>query len=1020
MKVARPDGERGSTPRRVSAYVRARLGALLLLLAWPVFALDTTRPVDSLLHTAFHHAQGAPVGVAAIAQTDDGQIWFSTRDGLYRYDGFDFTRVELLPQGAAQTSATWALYAADGGDLWVALANGGVARLTDGAITRYGVASGLPAGLAIDAFSTDGDGRLWANGRGVLVYFDNGVWKTPSSEWNVPAHVDGLFEDGRGDIWIGADERIYVLRAGHRRFEPVDMRFSHGFQLLVGADGRLWLSDERGITAMPGEWGKPHARAPARRANGLDTLIDRDGALWTIDCHSGLCRDPTFGKRAPAFLSRAALRAQSAGTALGLSSELTMTAMVDREGNLWLGSKGGVDLFRDSLFARERFPDPNVYFALAEDGAGKLWVGTDNNSDTPDRLWRIDRANVPPTALPGFQAPVSAAWTDRDGTVWLGGHGHLWHLKDGTPVTESFPASPTGVPGVVHAMARDAAGRFWLAVSGQGLYVRDANDAWQPSSSIPGMPTGSPSAICAMDDGRLWFGYPDGALVRLAGDRIDVQVHPGKAAAGPITALATVGSRLLVASERAFSVLDGGRAVFLSTSPAHVLEGATGIARDGRGTWWINTDDGVARVGQDALTDAMDDEARHLDLELLTEDDGLPGGAQRVRPLPTALAARDGTLWFAAEEGLASLDPGRVGVAPSPPAAVIREIVAGDVSFPVRDAQLDPDHREITVRYAAIAPSRPNGVRFRYRLTPGQVHWRTLEGQRELRYTQMHPGTYVLDVQASYNGRDWGEPAEATLVVLPTFVEGPWFKLLCAVAILLTGWIVHRLRVRWLTRQLRIRLRERYDERERIARELHDTLLQGAQGLILRFQTIVDRLAGDDPGRRQLEQALDRAERLVVEGRDRVQHLRERHGHAGTLAERLQRYAEELEEAGIQVAMHTRGEAAPLDPFAEDEFYCIGREALRNVQRHADAGSVYVEMIYGASRFTLLISDDGKGMDESSDAPTRHWGLIGISERAHRIGGRASIRTKKGQGTELMVEAPADKVYRRGKRPRGG
>lgn len=1023
MKEARPDGERGiASRRRVFAHALWRSAACLLLLLFPfapAFALDPSRPVDTLLHTAFHRAQGAPVGVAAIAQTEDGQIWFSTRSGLYRYDGFDFTRIELLPQGAAQTSATWALYAAAGGDLWVSLANGGAIRLREGDITRYGASAGLPAGLAIDAFATDGEGGLWANGRGILRRFDGTRWNTPDASWGVPARVDGLFEDDRGDVWIGADERIYVLRAGGHRFEQLAMGYTRAFQLLVGADGRLWLSDERGVAAMPGEWGEPRTRARARRANGLDTLIDRDGALWTIDCHAGLCRDATFGQRGTTLLPRSVLRAQAAGTTLGMSSDLTMTAMVDRDGNLWVGTKGGVDLFRDSLFSPVRFPDPNVFFALAEDTAGHVWVGTDNNSDTPDRLWRIDGPGLPPRPLEGFNAPVSSAWTDRDGSIWFGGHGQLWHMSDGNPIPDTFPASGSGMPGAVHAMARDGSGRFWLGISGQGLYFRDGGKTWTSASAIPGLPSGSPSAMQVMGDGYVWLGYPDGSLVHVRGDHISAYVHPGKAAVGPITTLAPLDDGLLVASERAFAVLRDDHALFLSTAPAHALEAATGIVRGADGTLWINTESGVAHVGADALREATGDPAQHLDLELLTEDDGLPGGAQRVRPMPTALATRAGIIWFAAEEGLAALDPKRVGVAPLPPPAVIRDIVAGDVSFPVHDAQLDPEHREISVRYAAIAPARPDGVHFRYRMTPGQAHWRSLEGQRELRYSQMHPGTYVLDVQASYNGRDWGDPAEVTLVVIPTFFEGPWFKLLAAALTLLGGWVVHRLRVRWLTGQLRIRLRERYDERERIARELHDTLLQGAQGLILRFQTIVDRLPDDDPGRRSLEQAIDRAENLVIEGRDRVQHLRERHGHAGTLAQRLQRYAAELEESGVNVAMHTHGDALPLDPFAEDEFYCIGREALLNVQRHANARSVYVEMIFGPSRFTMVISDDGKGMEQADGETTRHWGLIGIKERARRLSGRASIKTRAGRGTELLVEAPAENVYRRGHRPRG-
>ncbi|MEX1827212.1 two-component regulator propeller domain-containing protein [Luteibacter sp. CQ10] len=984
--------------------------AIALWLAMPLAASATeeAHPSSTLLHTAYRREDGAPSGVSFIAQTEDGQLWFSTRTGLYRYDGFDFTRITLRPPGSPRTDATWALYAAKGGDLWVSQANGGAVRLRQGTLQRYDEADGLPANISIDAFAGDADGRIWANARGVLYRYDGQAWSpAPSS----PPDVIDLIEDRQGNLWASSGTQWFVLRPHAAAFMASGVHFDKESYLLDDPSGRLWMLDEKGAAPLPGEWGRPHPPARARRANSATRFIDRAGALWTVACKSGLCRDLAFSLHGSAFRPSESFRDANDLPALELSSQAVMTALEDREGNVWLGTKGGVDLLREGALTRINLPAFPLYFSPFEDAQGRMWTGTDNHNPTPDHLWNLSGT---PSALPGFDEGLTMAYTDSRGGTWLGGHGRLWRMNDGKIEETSFPAAKSGAPGVVQAMGRDATGRLWLSVAFQGLYRADAGGPW--ISAGDELPPGSPMVIHVDHDGMAWFGYADGSLIRAQGDTFH-RVLPGpNLEIGAITAIDSVEGCVYASGEHGFAVIDGDRVERITTSPAGVLEGATGIGTRSDDTIWVNAESGIAWLAHADIQRALRDGSRHVDVNLLTADDGVTDGVQTVRPLPTLAATRDGTLWFARAESLLRLDAGRLPPMPSPPATVIRSVSSVNQNFPLDDIRLDPAHRDFIVRYAAIAPGRPSGVRFRYRMDPGMTIWTSLDRQRELRYTQMHPGEYHLTVEASYDGRRWGRPAEAVLTVVPTFFEGPWFKLLCGMIVALAIWLAHRLRVRGLTRQLRVRLRERYEERERIARELHDTLLQGAQGLVLRFQAIVDRLPDTDGGKHSLEQAIDRAERLIVEGRDRVQDLREHMPYAGTLADRLRRYGDDLENLGVQIVTQTRGTPRALDPLAEDELYYIGREALLNVQRHADARSVTIEMIFTSRLFTLVIRDDGKGIDPRStmgNDGSRHWGLTGIRERARRIGGQADIHPGADKGTELRIGIPSSRAYRR-------
>jgi signal transduction histidine kinase len=334
---------------------------------------------------------------------------------------------------------------------------------------------------------------------------------------------------------------------------------------------------------------------------------------------------------------------------------------------------------------------------------------------------------------------------------------------------------------------------------------------------------------------------------------------------------------------------------------------------------------------------------------------------------------------------------------------------AGGRSWPLQSPTLPAGTREVDLRFAAGALAQPERVRFRVQLEGVDATWRDAGSQRAARYTNLAPGRYVFRVIAANEDGLWSQrPASLAFVVPPTFRQTWWFRAMWIPIVLALAWLL----VRWRVRQLAQRYADRHEailiERERIARELHDTLLQSVQGLILRFQSGVDRMPPGDATRATLERSLDRAEQVLAEGRDRVTELRAPPRGDATLGEGLKRLGEDLEaEHGPPFAATLRGEGAPLPDRILDEARHIGTEALLNAYRHADAWNVRLVVQQTPARLLLEVVDDGRGMlptQEYKAGRTGHWGIAGMRERARTIGARLTLNSAPGEGTRIRLE----------------
>ncbi|MDQ0008450.1 signal transduction histidine kinase/ligand-binding sensor domain-containing protein [Luteibacter jiangsuensis] len=992
--------------------LNARHLMLLLasLLAWlpAAHATDPARTLGQLHHIALRAEEGAPASIVSMAQTEDGWLWLSTRMGLFRYDGFVFEKIPLQPPSSNESEATWTIYAAPGGDLWVAGANGGVARVRDGKATLYGAADGLPDHVAINDFATDGDGGLWATTEVGIYRLDGSRWKEVSSEWGIPREVDMFLEDARGNLWAGTDRNLYVLRKGTHRFEDTGIRSGSASHLMVHPDGSLWQRTGAGFHPLPGEWGKPFPHPHPRRANSTTTAFDRDGNLWTVACAVNLCRMAAkdVGNTTTGDVGEPAM--QTFSEDLGMTSQATMTLMEDRDGHVWVSTKMGLDTFRDTWLSRIRFPKPEVYFSVVEDGHGQVWTGTAARTVYPDTLWKL---TPDPVALPGFEGTINSAYRDTDGSLWLGGSGKLWHMRDGKPAEVDLPddAATRGI--TVQAIARDGDGRLWVSLRLRGVYLRHA-DGWLPASSIAPFPTLAPAVIHVDPAGKAWFGYLDGTVAMLDGNTLRRFDAGSGLEQGPVTAIATIGDRLVVGSEHGLSFFDGDRFQRLAAQPADRFNSITGIVQSKEGCVWAYGIAGVIRFTPQAWKAALGQPKVPTDVQVLTMEDGAPGPAQLVRPLPTVVATGGGRLWFAGSQGLAWLDSSVPPSLPLPPPVVIKSIVSGASTFHPGDTVRLHDTRDLGVTYTALAPGRPRGLTFRYKLEGVDGFVQDAGNRHEALYTDLPPGQYSFWAEASYDGSRWSRSTPVTVTVTPRLVERTPFKVFCLMVAAGLVWLAHRWRVRLLTQRLRLRLDERHGERERIARELHDTLLQGVQGLILKFQAFVDGLAKEDAARATLERTIDRAEALLVEGRDRVKGLRSHASEEGSLEDRI---ASLVDDVGIPVyfAVQYGNRRRPVNPVVIDELHSIVREAVINAMQHSHAHSIRITVEHARRSLKVWVSDDGDGFTTVPDARegNGHFGLVGMRERAQRMGGKLKVQSAPQRGTLVTVRIPARVAY---------
>jgi signal transduction histidine kinase/ligand-binding sensor domain-containing protein len=968
------------------------LAGMLVCLSPALAHAAPTRLLADYTHTAWTGQQGAPSDIVKFAQTTDGWLWMASPNGLYRFDGVRFERMDSVQGQRLHSTSILGLLATPDGSLWVGHRFGGISRFHHGAKRLYTKAGGLPDG-AIFSITQGPDGAIWAATTRGLGHLAPGAhdFRTVGPDTGLPLlGVRQIVFTRDGRQWVSVQGGIYWREPGATRYQRA-WPYLDLMAMAEAPDGALWASDGsdkqyRVRTAPPAS-----GQAPRAELNGNGMHFDRDGVMWVLKAHA-------LERRAPPYLGAAGPAQQLSGDN-GISGPLPQTWFQDREGAIWIGTSAGLDRLRRNRIATLPVAAPFDHPGIVADAGGRVLIG---DSGGLLRSFAADGSSRP--AGPGR---MSTGYAAPDGSVWVANEHARWRRgADGAWARLEHPRHLDGFD--TQAMTLDRDGRMWISLSRQGLFRID-QQAWVRDGGLKGLPQEMALALNRDGAGRVWAGFVGNRIARIDGAHVDVFNETDGLQLGTVQSLLVDGARIWAGGEQGVAWFDGAR----WNTVAAPLRGVSGMVRTAGGELWLHGAEGVTRIAA-AQVAAMLASPAHVPVhERFDALDGLMGSAEQLRPLPSLVQAGDGRLWFASASNVASIDPRAIPRNPvAPPVQILAVHADGHAYAPDKALTLPTGARDLQIGYTALGLAMPERVRFRYRLAGVDSGWHEAAGRREAFYTNLAPGDYRFEVTAANEDGLWNpDGAALALTIPPRFVETRTFAALMTLLACALLYGLYVLRLRRVTRRMDDLLHARLAERSRIARGLHDTLLQSVQGLIMFFDQQARRLPRDAEERRKIEQTLELADQLMSEGRDYIMDLRAA-GMPQELGAALREYGAVLLHERLAVSINGRPRA--LVPGVRDELHAIAREALFNAARHAQASKVELMVEYGARHLQILVRDDGCGMATAltlAGSRPGHFGMAGMQERAASIGAACTLQSRLGAGTSVHLTIGAEQAY---------
>lgn len=939
----------------------------------------------------------------SIAQDRDGYLWAGTNAGVVRFDGQRFTPWPRSGAFPVPSTLINALFATGDGTLWI-VAGDSIVREKDGQVTVLPPVDGVSQ--ITRTFAQVPDGAIWAAGSEGLARLDGDRWQRVPVPGEPGAPVTALYEDGRRRLWIATQGRIYRQEGDRFVHAPLDVEGPVRFierdgVMFVGSlasDFRVFRLNDTGpatrVIALPLvdlqepiEWSRP-----SWRASTPPWLLDRRGNVWLGTNGAGLIRiDLESGRVVRRYTERD-----------GLSGDMVRAVLEDRDGNIWVATHSGLTRVTPSSIrpvAIRAGSTADDISTIEQDAQGGVWV------EAPGALVRLaDGASTRFTTAAGAHFDrITAMHTDARGVFWVATADRRlvrWIRGRFEPV----PLPATFAARAVTSIASGADGRLWL-YNGDAI-LRQAPDGSQVFIAPPSGITDGPVRFTYADRrGRLWIAADHAEVAIVEGTGVRMLREADGVPPGNLTGIHEEASgRIWMSSDNGLSAIDGTAVRTLTAANGIPGRRVFFVTDDAQGRLWLGTSSGLARVDRAELDRALADPQYQIRLQLFDVSDGLRG-TPVVRGYPTAVRSRD-RLWFVSSTGVAVVDPAQVRDALPPPVPRIEQILVDGRPFdPASGERLPAGMASLQIEHAALNLTAPTKVRFRHRLEGVDPDWVDDGGTTRTVYAHLPNGSYRFVVAASAGDGRWSDNAAVwTFVVPPQWYQSNVFYGAIAALVILGVWGAWRLRLR----QVHRRFTDVLGERARVAREIHDTLLQSLVGMALQLDTVAHT---EEPAdlreevgriRRQVQDTIGEAQRSIrdlraprAEGRDLVTRLRE---SAGPM----------LEHAGITFELVVTGTARPLKAAVEQQLMRIGMEAVVNAMRHAQAAHVRMELVFERSTVRLRVTDDGHGFNPDSvhaDA-SGHWGLSIMRERAEQVGGRLSIMSAPERGTSIEVTAP--------------
>lgn len=976
------------------------------------------RSILQYTHQRWSRELDAPQPVVALAQDGTGFLWVASAAGLFRFDGMRFvpmsSHIDLVRHGMPS-----AFLVRRNGEIWTSFERSGrFAVFRDGWLRLLRVP---PAPGRVMAMHETRDGTIWILTEEIgtpLLRFRDGQWTTFGTEAGAP--LDNAFSmvvTREGVVWVSFTGSVAKLAPDGRRFEVVRTDPGSLGRLSIDPQERIWLTERRGtypLTGLGGHGSPP----PLRHAYATDIAeirgrpaFDRDGNLWIATYYDGLQRVAHPDPRGAASAAEAAARVEHFTERDGLSSNATSQMLQDAEGNVWAATERGIDRFRPATIRFEpALADPAAFGDLllaASDGT--VYVGE------ASAVYRI-RPGGNPEPILRPQAEPRSLCEAPDGSIWIGVGKDVLAWRDG------HVRRITRVPlaATIYDCAFDGQGGYWVTAARGGM-ARYAHGRWE-SIPAPADTPFLPTTMTTDDRGRIVVHWNEHLLSRIEGaQRQSAAIPFGDYLPNAVT-LYRDQADIFVAGRFGLARLRDDRFASLSARRFRLLSGVNGMVRTPQGEVWLASPAGILRTTAAGLARAFSDPRGTLSMQRFGLADGLRN-LPHTHSRKSMVRGGDGRIWISTQTGTLWLDPGDIRRSRTAPATIINSLVAADTLFvEPENITLPAGTTRLTIDFSVLSFANPSAALARYRLEGLDTDWVEAGPRRQAIYNNLVPGTYRFRLIAANEDGVWNDRGSTLMVVIPpTFLQSRWFDALCLLAIVLLLWLAYRVRLARVAATIRTRLEERLGERERIARELHDTLLQSVQGLVLKFQSVANRMPDEADSRRRLEEALKRADEVIAEGRNRVQDLRVAAGSSDLASLIEERAAEAGLDPGTSVRIIVEGRPRPVHPLISIELGRIADEALFNVAVHAAATAVVIAIRFGARELGLEVRDNGIGIP--GDVLLRggkpgHFGLTGMRERAERIGGTFSVESGPSIGCAVTVTVPgrlafADYVPRR-------
>lgn len=962
--------------------------AALLSVSLPAHGATSVSPATGYTRRLWGARDGLPdQTVQAIAQTPDGYLWIGTKGGLLRFDGARFVVFDHTNAPGLSESSINCLAVSRDGSLWIGTEGGGLIRYHDQAFNTYPTPD-RHSDSFIRAIFEDHGGVIWVGGDQGLYQVDgttlsriDGLGKTPS------IFVRAIVEDNDHHVWVGGTTLLRFSGKAAREYPlPGGASFNLVNAMLASRKGTLWIGTLSGLYTLTSSG---NLRRAGEQVGTVQTLLENsDEALWigTLGRGAFVLRDGIFSRlAAPDFLP----------------SNTVLAAFEDREHNEWLGTQAGILRLSRSPIAIIPFPD-----------------ASDSQFET--------------------------IYQDLDGSVWAAS-AHLFHIHNESMTREAFPS----IPNVrVRTLLRDRRGDLWIGTDGAGLYHLAGGRATRFMS--PGLANDFIRVILQARDGSLWAGT-DGGLSHIVSGGVTNYNTPSGLSYFSVTALLEDHTGdLWIGTSRGLSRFRSGRFIHdnvtaamehekiwsIHEDPEHGLwfgtsnglyslragrlahcttaEGLAGnviyqILEDSSSYLWLSGPTSVSRVDRHSIEKALDSVHPHFSLSLYPVSQDLDSAELFGGMQPAGFISRQHEVWFPSNKGPVQIQIPREApqVHPAFP-VVIDRVLAQGKELPVQSkVVIAPGDGRLEISFAAILLRSQEALRYRYKLEGFDNDWNEAYVRRTAYYTNLPPGKYRFRV-AAYEISTPAVGSETSIEVeqRPHFYRTRWFYLTCLCGLLLAAWVIHRFRLRQVSMQFRAVL----EERNRLAREMHDTVIQDCIGLSALLEAVSSSDFTDKVLSHELvDHAREQVRTTIGEARIAVWNLRHSEPVGTDVGVLVREIAQQMHvKFGRPIACRVTGNVFPLPQQNTHEIVMIVREALWNAHTHAHSTQIDVYVAFNGDDLTIQVEDNGVGFD-SAAVPVEeelHYGLIGMRERAQRLGGELNIQSSAGSGTTVQLLLP--------------